>query len=88
MHSKKQAQVGALIFDKAPTEVLAKYSDYSDVFLTENMAELPENTGMNKHAIKLEIGKQLLFRPIYNRGPIELKILKTYIKTNLANGFI
>ena len=50
--------------------------------------ELPENTRMNEHAIKLEEGKQPLFRPIYNLGQVELEILKTYIKINLANGFI
>ena len=43
---------------------------------------------MNKHAIKLEEGKQLLFGPIYSLGLVELKTLKTYIETNLANGFI
>ena len=57
VHFKKQAQVGALLFDKAPTEVSAEYSDYSDVFSAENTAELPENTGINKHAIKLKEGK-------------------------------
>ena len=65
-----------------------EYSDYSDVFLAENVAELPENTGMNEHAIKLEEGKQPPFGPIYSLGPVELETLKTYIKTNLANGFI
>ena len=43
---------------------------------------------MNKHAIKLEKGKQLSFRPIYSLEPVELENLKTYIKINLANGFI
>ena len=38
--------------------------------------------------MKLEEGKPLLFEFIYNLGPIELEIWKTYIKTNLANGFI
>ena len=81
-------QVGALLFCEAPTEVPAEYSNYSDVFLTENAAEPPENTGMNEHTIELEEDKQPLFGPIYSLGPIELEILKTYIKTNLANGFI
>ena len=85
---KNGAQVGALLFDEALTEILAKYSDYSDVFLTENTAELPENTGMNEHAIKLEEGKQPSFGLIYSLGPVELETLKTYIETNLANGFI
>ena len=34
------AQVGALLFDEASIEVPAEYSDYSDVFLAENTAEL------------------------------------------------
>ena len=88
MHSKKQAQVRALLFDKALTEVLAEYSDYSNIFLAENAAKLPENTGINKHAIKLEEGKQSPFGPIYSLGLVELKILKTYIKINLVNDFI
>ena len=56
--------------------------------MAENAAELPENTGMNEHAIELEEGKQPPFGPIYSLGPVELETLKTYIKTNLANGFI
>ena len=81
-------QVGALLFNEALTKILAEYSNYSNVFLAENTAELPENTGINKHAIKLKKGKQPPFGPIYKLGPIELEILKTYIKTNLANSFI
>ena len=49
---------------------------------------LLEQTDINKHAIKLEEGKKPSYRPIYNLGPVELKIFKTYIKINLANGFI
>ena len=88
VHFEKQAQVGALLFNKAPTRILAEYFDYSNVFSTEYAAELPENTGINEHAIKLEEDKQPLFGPIYSLEPVELEILKTYIKTNLANGFI
>ena len=88
VHSERQAQVGALLFDKAPTKVPAEHSDYSDVFSAENAAELPENTGMNEHVIELEESKQPPFGPIYSLGPVELETLKTYIETNLANGFI
>ena len=49
---------------------------------------LPEHTGINKHAIKLEDGKQPSYGPIYSLNLVELKTLKTYIKTNLANSFI
>ena len=44
MHSKKQAQFEALLFDEALTEVLVEYSDYNNVFSVENIAELFENT--------------------------------------------
>ena len=57
MHFKKQVQVKALLFDEAFTEILAEYSDYSNVFSVENAAELLKNTEMNKHAIKLENNK-------------------------------
>ena len=92
MHFKRQAQikvqVKALLFNEAPTEILAEYSDYSNVFSAKYIVKLPENTGINEHAIKLKEGKQSPFGPIYRLGPIELEILKTYIKINLANGFI
>ena len=61
VHSKRQAQikaqVGALLFNKAPIEVSAKYSDYSNVFSAEHVAELSKNIRLNEHAIKLEEGK-------------------------------
>ena len=88
MHSKKQAQVKTLLFDKALIEVLAEYSNYSNIFLAKNPVKLLENTGINKHAIKLEEDKQSLFGLIYSLEPIELETLKIYIKTNLANSFI
>ena len=86
--TQNKAQVGALLFDKAPTEIPAEYSNYSNVFLAENAAKLPENTGINEHTIELEKDKQPSFGPIYSLGPVELEILKIYIKINLANGFI
>ena len=88
MYSEKQAQIRALLFDKAFTEVPAEYSDYSNVFSVENAVELLENNGINEHAIKLEEDKQLLFSPIYSLEPVKLETLKTYIKINLANSFI
>ena len=64
VHSKRQAQietqVGALLFNEAPTEVLAEYSDYSNIFLAEYAMELPKNTEINEHVIELKEGKQLL----------------------------
>ena len=77
----------ALLLAKKIT-VPAEYSDFADVF-SKKLAEMfLKHIGINKHAIKLEDGKQLFYRPIYSLGPVELKTLKTYIKNNLANGFI
>ena len=65
-----------------------EYFEYSDVFSVKNAAELLEHIGINDQAIKLEKSKQLLFKLIYSLSQVELKMLKTYIETNLLNGFI
>ena len=57
VYFKKQAQVGALLFDKALTKVPTKYSDYSNNFLVENAVGLLENTRINKYVIKLKKSK-------------------------------
>ena len=88
IETQSRAQVGALLFNKAPIEVSAEYSDYSNVFSAKNVAELPENTGINEHAIKLEKSRQPPFGPIYSLGPVELEIWKIYIENNLAYDFI
>ena len=88
INSKKQVQVRALLFNKAPTKVPAEYSNYSNVFSAEYATELSENIRINEYAIKLEDGKQPPFGLIYNLRPVELETLKIYIKTNLANSFI
>ena len=68
--------------------VLAKYLDFANVFLEESANVLLEQTGVNEHAIKLEKGKQPPYGLIYSLRSVELKILKIYFETNLANGFI
>ena len=88
LHSKKKAQIEALLFDKVLIEVPAEYSNYSNIFLAKYVAKFPENIGINEHVIKLEKEKQPLFGPIYSLGSMELATLKTYIKINLVNGFI
>ena len=36
-----------------PVTILAEYSDYTDVFSPDSVAELPEHTGVNDHPINL-----------------------------------
>ena len=86
IHLAKKAQL-ALLLNKKVT-VPTGYSDFADVFSEKLANVLPERTGANEHAIKLEEGKQPSYGPIYSLGPVELEALKTYIKTNLANSFI
>ena len=88
MHLKKQAQVGALLFNKVLTKVLVEYFDYNNIFLVENAIKLSKNSIINKYAIELKENKQPLFKSIYNLKLVDLKTLKTYIKTNLVNSFI
>ena len=71
-----------------PIIILPEYSDYSDIILTDNIAELSEYTGIDDHIIKLKEGKQPPFGPIYSLESVKLETLKTYIQTNLANSFI
>ena len=86
IHPAREAQIASLVAEevKIPTE----YSDFSDVFSEEKASILPEATELNQHAIELQEGQQPPYGPIYSLGPVELEMLKTYIETNLANGFI
>ncbi len=88
IHPSRAAQIAALQWDKAPTKIPAEYSDYADVFSLDLAMELPENTGMNEHAIELIDGKQPPYGPIYALSPVELETLKAYIETHLKTGFI
>ena len=86
IHPARKAQIALLLAKKVT--VPAKYSDFANVFSKESEEVWPKRTEINKHAIKLEDGKQPLYEPIYSLCPVELETLKTYIKTNLANDFI
>ena len=88
IYPSQAAHISALIQHEAPTKVPSKYTEYIDVFSFDLAMELPENTSINKYAIKLQDGKQPFYRPIYSLGPLELETLKTYIETHLKTGFI
>lgn len=88
IHPSWIGQIVALQYDKASTEILAKYSDYANVFSFDLVMELPENMGMNKYVIEFKDEKQPPYRPIYTLSSVKLKTLKTYIKTHLKPWFI
>lgn len=68
--------------------ILAKYLDFVDIFLEELAMKLLKYLCITKYTIDLEVDNQLLYKLIYSLELVKLKILKTYIKTNLANSFI
>ena len=88
IHLSCRPQISDLIVKKASTNVSDKYIDFVDVLSLDLASKLPENTGINNHAIEIVDGQQLPYGSIYNLKPVELKTLKTYIETNLANKFI
>ncbi len=66
----------------------SNYTNFADVFSPKLAVELLEHTGINNHVIELVDNCQLPYGLICSFRPVELEILKNYIKTNLANGFI
>ena len=86
IYSWHQAQVALLTSEK--TGILIEYSNFSNVFSSDSTLKLPKYTEINDHFIDLLDDEQSSYSPIYSLGPLELKMLKTYIETNLAGGFI
>ncbi len=88
MHPSRRAQIAHRKVDEAPTKVPNEYADFADVFYPKLAVELPEYTEINDHAIELVDNRQPLYGPIYSLEPVELEILKAYIKNRLASDFI
>lgn len=68
--------------------IFLEYTDYTNIFSSDSATELSKHTGIKNHPINLVDDKQPPFGLIYNLKLVELEMLKTYIKANLANGFI
>ena len=86
IYPTRKTQIALVLAEEV--KIPAKYSDFTNVFSEDKALVLPKLTKLNQHAIKLQDDKQQPYRPIYSLRPVEIKTLKTYIKTNLANGFI
>ena len=74
--------------DEAPTKVFSKYADLANVFLPKLAAKFSIHTEINNHAIEFVDNQQPPYSFIHSLGSVELKMVKTYIKNNLANNFI
>lgn len=79
----RKAQIASLFTKKIM--IPDKYSAFVNIFLEKKVLLLSEQIKFNEYAIKLENSKQLLYRPIYSLGLVELETLKTYIKTKSEN---
>ena len=86
IHPAQKTKIALLVIQKM--QIPSEYSDFSDIFSKKEGSILPKIPEMSQHAIELQAGQQPSYRPIHSLGLVELKTLKTYIKTNLANGFI
>ena len=82
----QKAQI-VLLLAKEVT-VLVEYTHFTNVFSKKSAEMLLEQTSINKYTIKFEEGKQSPYESIHSLELMELQTFKTYIKTNLANGFI
>ena len=87
-YPSKAVQIAALKQDEASAKDPPKYTDYADIFSFNLPIQFLENTGINKYAMELQDGKKPLYGPIYSLRPVELEILKTYIKAYLKTRFI
>ena len=75
IHLAWEAQIALLLTKKVI--LLAKYTDFVDIFLKELAAILLECFGINEHTIKLENSKQLPYEPICSLSLVKLEIFKT-----------
>jgi hypothetical protein len=64
-----------------------QYQEFVKVFTKKKVKTVPPN-GQIDHPIDLEPDYKLPYGRIYNLTELELKTLKAYIETNLANSFI
>lgn len=82
----QKAQIALLLAKKVI--ILAKYSNFVNVFLEKLTAKLLNCFNINKYLTNQELGKLPFYRLIYSLKPVELKTLKIYLKINLTSDFI
>lgn len=73
--------------DKTLICILSKYAEFANVFFKNLVVELPKHTKINNYSIDLIHGYEPLYKLIHSIQSVELETLKTYIKTNITNGY-
>ena len=82
------AKIAILIANEVFTSILTEYSYFAKMFSPKLASELLKHIKSNNYAIELIDERPLLYGFIYSLGLVELETQKTYIKTNLVDGFI
>jgi hypothetical protein len=80
------AQLFSLEIDDDPI-LPADYEDYADFFSEEEAKKLPDRTHTT-HAIELEEDAKVPFGPIYHLSELELRVLRDYLASSEAKGWI
>ena len=88
VHLSRRPQISSIIVKETSSKVTNEYIDFANVFSLNLASKFPKHTRINNQAIKLVEDHQTSYGPIYSFGPMQLKTLKVYIETNLANMFI
>lgn len=82
----KKAQIILLITKKV--KILDKHLDFLVIFSKKKALILLELSNLNQYFIKLHKNKKPPYGLVYSLDLVKVKVLKTYIETNLANCFI
>lgn len=69
-------------------EILTKYFDFFDVFSSDFIVKIQKYISINNWSINLLNNSYFFYNLIYTLELVKLKILKAYIKANLASSFI
>lgn len=85
IHSSHQAQIVLLKTKKVSVIIPAEYSNFANIFPEKLIVVLSKHIEIITHTINPKEDKQPPYRSIYSLRLVELEILKTYIKINLAN---
>lgn len=86
IHALQKASIILLNIKKI--NILRNYSDFNNIFLSNSATKLFKQGSINNYLMNLVNNKQIFYSLIYSLELIKLATLKTYIKINLANGFI
>jgi hypothetical protein len=87
MESMQDTGITLYSTEVAELQLPKEYIEYTDVFSEEGAAKLPESTRV-EHAIIIEEEKNISYGPIYALSANELRVLREYIKSSLAKGWI